>query len=172
MWPEICPQKESTVAVTKTTLIQRKLWYRKQLQCIYQEKKVCSLNKVWSKSLSFAAKWFYVPGFELTNCMFFFFHRFQSKSYNNETMNKLWERTNGSDENVLVRGQNFMKKTNWNECDGMIVWNTETGHRHVQVTFSSDTDRYYFSAKLCAWVCVTLMRNAAENECSLDETFF
>jgi hypothetical protein len=35
------------------------------------DQKVCSLNEVWSKSVSFAAKWFYVPGFELTNCVFF-----------------------------------------------------------------------------------------------------
>ena len=33
MWPEIY-REESTVAVTKTTLIERKLWCRKQLRCI------------------------------------------------------------------------------------------------------------------------------------------
>jgi len=105
-------------------------------------------------------------------CVCVFFYRFRSKSYSNEAMNKLWEHTNRSDENVLVRGRSFMKKASWNnECGGTILWNTEIGYRHVQVIFSSDMDRYVFSAKLCAWMYVTLMRNAAENECSLDETF-
>jgi hypothetical protein len=54
-------------------------------------------------------------------------------------MNKLWEHTNGSDEYVLVRGQNFVKKASWNECGDVILWNIEIGYRHVQVIlFSSD----------------------------------
>ena len=62
-----------------------------------------------------------------------------------------------------------MKKISWNECGGMILWNTEIGYREVQVPlFSSDMDGYSFSAEFRAWVYVMLMRNAEENECSLD----
>jgi len=136
------------------------------------------VNRSVIEKRSFVAKWFYVLGFEFTNrvcmcvCVFFFFYRFRRKSYSSEAMNKLWEHTNGSDEYVLVRGQNFMKKASWNECGGVILWNIEIGYRHVQVIlFSSDMGRYAFSARLDAWVYVTLMRSAAEHECSLVDTF-